>query len=281
VARRDRALTACKKEDAMSEPIGFIGLGLLGLPMATNLADAGHSLCVYNRTASKADPLVARGARRATRPVDAVTPGGIVVTALWDGAVLEAAVTSDGFLEQLGAGGLHISTSTVLPETSKRLAALHHQHGCEFVEAPIFGRPEAATAKQLWIPIAGPSSAKARARPVLEAMGAQGIFDFGETVGAALIVKLVGNFLISSAGRSMVEALAMADKAGVDPKAVVEMLTTTLFTAPIYKSYGKRIAETGALFSGSKIPEKDLGLFQETARSPTPIAALMLELSRT
>lgn len=264
----------------MSEPIGFVGLGLLGLPMATNLADAGHSLSVYNRTASKADPLVARGARRAARPADAITSGGVVITALWDGAVLEAAVGSDGFLERLGAGGLHISTSTILPATSKRLAALHREHGCEFVEAPVFGRPEAAAAKQLWIPIAGPAAAKARARPVLEAMGAQGIFDFGETFGAALIVKLVGNFLISSAGRSMVEALTMAENAGVDPKAVVDMLTTTLFTAPIYKSYGKRIAEKGSLFSGSNIPEKDLGLFLETARPlETPIAGLMLELT--
>ncbi len=82
--------------------------------------------------------------------------------------------------------------STVLPETAQRLAALHAQHGCAYVEAPVFGRPEAAVARKLWIPVAGAQSAKDRVRPLLEAMGGQGIFDFGEAVGAATVVKLVG-----------------------------------------------------------------------------------------
>lgn len=267
----------------MSGSIGFIGLGLLGMPMANNLADAGYSLVVHNRTASKADAFVARGAQRAARPADAVISGGVVVTALWDGAALESVVTSEGFLDRLGPGGLHISTSTVLPETSKRLAALHHEHGCAFVEAPIFGRPEAAVARQLLIPVAGPAADTARARPVLEAMGAQRIFDFGEAFGAALVVKLVGNFMIISAARSMTEGLAMAEKAGVDPRPIVEMLTTTLFAAPIFQSYGKRIVDGTASLGASKIPEKDLGLFEQTAApvgSPTPIASLLIELSR-
>ena len=97
-------------------------------------------------------------------------------------------------------------------------------------------------------------------------MGAQGIFDFGEEVGAATLVKLVGNFLIISAARSMSEALGMARSHGVDPRAVVDMLTQTLFPAPIYQSYGKRIAEGTASFGQSKIPLKDVGLFRRTAR---------------
>ena len=105
----------------MSETIGFIGLGNLGLPLASNLLHAGYALRVYNRTASKADSLVARGAHQATRPADAVTTGGIVATIVWDDAALESVVTSDGFLEQLGSGGIHLSMSTVLPETSKKL----------------------------------------------------------------------------------------------------------------------------------------------------------------
>lgn len=268
----------------MRETIGFVGLGHLGLPMATNLADAGYSLRVYNRTESKAETLVARGMRLATRPVDAVTPGGIVVSVLWDDAALESVVTSDGFLQQLGPGGIHVSMSTVLPETARRLAALHAQRGCVYLEAPIFGRPEAAAARKLWIPVAGERAAKDRVRHLLEAMGAQGIFDFGEAVGAATVVKLVGNFLIISAARSMVEGLAMADKNGVDPKAVVDMLTTTLFTAPIYQSYGKMIAEKTAPVMQSGIPIKDLGLFKRTAEqveSPTPISSGLYDLLRS
>jgi 3-hydroxyisobutyrate dehydrogenase-like beta-hydroxyacid dehydrogenase len=161
----------------MSETIGFIGLGLLGLPLATNLLNAGYELRVYNRTASKAESLVAQGAQLAPRPVDAVTTGGIVATIVWDDAALESVVMSDGFLEQLGPGGIHLSMSTVLPETAKKLAALHAQHGSIYIEAPIFGRPEAAVAHQLWIPFAGPQSAKERVRPLLKAIGGQGLFD--------------------------------------------------------------------------------------------------------
>jgi 3-hydroxyisobutyrate dehydrogenase-like beta-hydroxyacid dehydrogenase len=268
----------------MSEMIGFIGLGHLGLPMATNLLHAGYPLRVYNRTASKADSLVAQGAQLVSRPADTVTSGGIVATLVWDDAALESVVMSNGFLEHLGPGGIHLSMSTVLPETSKKLAAIHAQHGCAYVEAPIFGRPEAAVAHQLWIPVAGPVLAKERVRPLLTAMGAQGIFDFGEEAGAATLVKLVGNFLIASAGYSMREALSMARNNGVDPKAVVEMLTSTLLSAPIYQSYGKRIAENNVPFSQNAIPLKDVGLFKQTAQqveSPTPIASLLHDLLRS
>ncbi len=261
--------------------IGFIGLGQLGLPMATNLLDVGYSLRVYNRTASKADTLVARGAQLALRPVDTIASGGVVATIVWDDAALESVVMSDGFLDQLGPGGVHLVMSTVLPETSKKLAAIHAEHGCAYVEAPIFGRPEAAVARGLWIPFAGPQQAKERVRPLLEAMGGKGIFDFGEAVGAANTVKLIGNFLIMSAGRSLQEALNMADKNGVDSQAVIDMLTTTLFPAPIYQSYGKRLAEQAPLFNQSAIPIKDIGLFRHTAQQvnvPTPIANLLSDI---
>lgn len=268
----------------MSETIGFIGLGLLGLPMATNLLHAGYGLRVYNRTASKAEPLVREGAQLMTRPADVATSGGIVATIVWDDAAQESIVTSDNFLEQLGPGGIHIVMSTVLPETSKKLAAIHAQHNCAYVEAPIFGRPEAAAAHQLWIPIAGPQQAKERALPFLQAMGGQGIVDFGEEVGAATLVKLIGNFLIVSASYSMREALSVAEKNGVDPKAVIDMLSEapTLFPAPIYRNYGKRLAEKNAPFQ-SPIPLKDVGLLKKTAQqveSSTPIANLLLDLLR-
>jgi 3-hydroxyisobutyrate dehydrogenase-like beta-hydroxyacid dehydrogenase len=144
-----------------------------------------------------------------------------------------------------------------------------------------FPPPEAAAAKQLWIPFAGPQKATERVQPLLEAMGGQAIFDFGEEVGAATLVKLVGNFLIISAGHSMREALSMAENNGVDPVAVIDMLTQTLFNAPIYKSYAKRIAEKNAPFKQHEIALKDIGLFKTAAHQvelPTPIANLLYEL---
>ena len=164
---------------------------------------------------------------------------------------------------------------------------MHAHYGIAYVEAPIFGPPQTAVARQLWIPIAGPRAAKERARPLLEAMGAQGIVDFGEEVGAATLVKLIGNFLIVAAGHALREALSVAEDNGVDPKAVLEMMTQTpmLFPSPIYQRHGKRIVENpnAAPFGQSKIPLKDINLFKTTAQqieSPTPVASLLSDLMR-
>ncbi|OZB96633.1 NAD(P)-dependent oxidoreductase [Paenibacillus sp. XY044] len=269
----------------MKETIGFIGLGSLGLPVATNLLNAGYPLVVHNRTVSKAEPLIAQGARLASRPDEAVTPGGIVVTLLWDDASVESIAMSDGFLEKLGKGGIHISMSTVSPDTSRKLAALHAEHGSILVEAPIFGVPEAAAARQLSIPVAGPEKAKERVRPVLEAMGGANIFDFGEEAGAANQVKLVGNFMITSAVYTIREALTMVEKSGGDPKAVMDMLTQTLFNAPIYKRYGQMAADNlDHLFTQSHIPLKDVGIFKQAsqrAESPAPLSSLLYDLLRS
>ncbi|MET3847083.1 NAD(P)-dependent oxidoreductase [Paenibacillus sp. OAE614] len=266
----------------MNETIGFIGLGSLGLPLANNLLDAGYPLVVHNRTASKAEPLIAQGARLASRPDEAVTAGGIVVTILWDDASVESIVMSDSFLEKLGKGGIHISMSTISPDTSKKLAAVHAEHGSTLVEAPIFGVPEAAAARQLSIPMAGPQQAKDRVRPVLEAMGGLNIFDFGENAGAANQVKLVGNFMITSAVYTIREALSMVEKSGGDPKPVMDMLTQTLFNAPIYKRYGQMAAENmDHLFTQSHIPLKDVGIFKQASQragAPAPLSNLLYDL---
>ena len=269
----------------MNETIGFIGLGALGQPIAHNLLKAGYQLKIYNRTASKAEPFKALGAEIASRPVDALTPGGIIVTVVSNDDALQEVVMSEGFLQNLGAGGIHLSMSTVSPALARKLAALHEQHGSFYVEAPVFGRPEAAAAQLLWICTAGPMEAKARVRPLLEAMG-QGIFDFGEEIGAALIVKLCGNFLGSAATTAMREALTMAKKSGNDPTQVINMLTQTLFSAPIYQSYGKVIALDPEHFSQgplSWIPVKDLGLFQDAATqvgAQTALAHFLYEEKR-
>lgn len=267
----------------MDKHLGFIGLGNLGLPVASNLLDAGYALTVYNRTQGKAAPLAAKGAGVAAAPADVLTAGGIVVSLLWDADAVESVVSGPGFLDKLGPGGIHIVMCTGSPESARRLAQLHLDHGCVYVEAPIFGRPEAAAAKKLWIPYTCPAAVRERVRPVLMAMGAQEIFDFGEETGAATLVKLAGNFLIISAARSLAEALAMTGNAGGDVAATMEMLTQTLFAAPIYQSYGRMIVEGGASFAQSAIPLKDVGLFRDAAGqggSAAPIAAMLQTLLR-
>ena len=269
----------------MSERIGFVGLGKLGTPMAANLLDSGYQLAVYNRTPGKSDSLRQRGAAVAANPVEVAEPGGVVISVLWDADAVETVVTSNGFLDRLGAGGIHVSMCTCLPESAKRLADLHARHRVRYVEAPVCGRPEAAVAKKLWVPMAGPQAAKDRIRPLLVAMGAQGIFDFGEEVGAATMVKLAGNFLLLSATRSLTEALGLIERTGGDMKAVLDMLTQTLFPSPIYQMYGKLVAEKVPTPSQSlEIPRKDLGLFEAVSQQhqfTAPVAHTLLSLLRS
>jgi 3-hydroxyisobutyrate dehydrogenase-like beta-hydroxyacid dehydrogenase len=263
----------------MSEMIGFIGLGNMGQAMASSLLKAGYTLTVYNRTLSKAEALTAKGARLAHQPSEAVTKGGIVISMVANDQALEEIVMSPGFLERLGPGGIHLSMSTVSPETSRKLAQLHAQHGSIYLAAPVFGRPEAAATQKLWICLAGPQLARERVRPVLKALG-QGIFDFGEDPGAANIVKLCGNFLILSAMEAIAEALALAEKSGIARSAVIDMLTHTLFSAPIYQIYGKMIAEKRHTPAGFRqtLGLKDLNLVRDVAEHatmPMPFASLL------
>jgi 3-hydroxyisobutyrate dehydrogenase-like beta-hydroxyacid dehydrogenase len=212
----------------MPTEIGFVGLGAMGLPMASNLIAAGHRLTVWNRTASKADPLVAKGARRAERLEDVARPGGIIISMLADDAALEHLVLGDAIIaNRIAPGGIHISMSTVAPATTRRLARIHEEAGSTLLAAPVFGRPEAAAARRLWICVSGPAAAREAARPIFDSLG-QGVFDFGDEPGAANVAKISGNFLIAAAMEAMGEVFAMAEKSGLDRTAVAAMLGQTL-----------------------------------------------------
>jgi len=264
----------------MNETLGFIGLGHMGQPMALNLLKAGYRLKVYNRTASKMEPFTARGVEAASQPSATLVTGGIVVSMVSDDAALEEIVRSAGFLERLGQNGVHLSMSTVAPATSRNLAQLHTQYGSHYVDAPVFGPPQAAAAQQLWICLAGPLSAKERVRPVLEALS-QSIFDFGETVGAANMVKLSGNFISFAAAQALREVLSLAQKSDIDPLKIVDMFTQTLFPIPIYQHFGRQFALNPAPLFRSWIALKDVGLFEEMARqqdSQAPLADLLHRL---
>jgi 3-hydroxyisobutyrate dehydrogenase-like beta-hydroxyacid dehydrogenase len=260
--------------------IGFIGLGSMGLPMASNLLTAGHKLRVFNRTASKAEPLVKGGAEVMPNPAAVASPGGIVITMLSDDAALEGVVLgADSIAHRLAPGGIHISMSTIAPTTARKLAKYHTDNGSIYITAPVFGRPEAAAAKRLWICTSGPESAKHKIAPILDAIG-QKTFDFGAEPGAANALKLSGNFLIAAAMESMAEALAMLEKSGVDRVAAIEMLTSTLFACPVYQGYGNAIAHMRHTPAGFRLPLglKDVELVLKTGgevRAPMPIAAIL------
>jgi 3-hydroxyisobutyrate dehydrogenase-like beta-hydroxyacid dehydrogenase len=267
----------------MEKPtVGFIGLGLLGLPMARAIARAGFPMRVYNRTPAKAASVEELGAVRVDAPRDTATPGGVVVTVVTDDRALrEVTEGANGFLGALGEGGVHISASTIAPSTARDLAARHAEKSEHYLASPVFGRGDAAEAGKLRICVAGAEEAKSRARPVLEALG-DAIFDFGEDPSAANVVKLAGNFLIAGAVEAMAEAFAMAEKNGVAPQAVHDFFSQTLFACPIYQSYGRMIVNREYEPAGFSLPLglKDVQLFENTgyeSRVPTPLASLLRE----
>src|SRR5438093_11465666 len=259
--------------------VGFIGLGHMGTGMAASLLRAGHEVTVYNRTPGKAHGLVEQGARAAAGVADACRGDAVVTMLADDGAVEDAVFGEKGVIGSLGKGAIHVSMSTISVALSERLSAAHANAGQRFVAAPVFGRPEMAVAAKLFIVAAGPPDAVDACRPLFEAMG-QKTFPIGDQPKAANLVKLSGNFLIASVIEGLGEAMALVGKAGVDRHQYLELLTSTLFTAPIYKTYGGLIAEGKFEPAGFAAPlgYKDIRLTLAAAdslRVPMPVASLL------
>lgn len=259
--------------------VGFIGLGRMGSGMAANLLKAGHEVTVYNRTAAKTEVLVAQGARAASDIAEACR-GEAVITMLADDSAVETVTEREGGLvASLPRGALHISSSTISVALSERLTAAHAAAGQHFVAAPVFGRPDAAARQELFVLVAGADEAIATAQPLLEAMG-QRVFPVAETPPAANLVKLSGNFLIASIIEALGEAMALVAKGGVDRERYLDILTGTLFGAPVVRTYGGLIARRQFQPAGFAAPlgQKDIRLVLAAAeglRVPLPIASLL------
>jgi 3-hydroxyisobutyrate dehydrogenase-like beta-hydroxyacid dehydrogenase len=251
----------------------------MGVGMAANLVTAGHEVTVYNRSPIKVQALVERGAQAATRIADACR-GEAVFTMVADDAAVEAVVFGEeGVLASLRERAIHASLSTISVALSQRLAAAHAAAGQRFVAAPVFGRPEAAAAARLFVVAAGPPDAVEACSPLFEAIG-QRTFRFGDRAHVANLIKLSGNFLIGSAIEALGEAMALVDKAGVDRLRYLELLTSTLFKAPVYETYGRLIAEQKFEPAGFTAPLgfKDIRLALEAAESlrvPMPLGSLL------
>jgi len=259
--------------------VGLIGLGRMGAGMAANLLRAGHELTVHNRTIAKTKTLASQGARVAASVAEACR-GDAVITMLADDAAVEhAALGTGGIVDSLRAGALHISSSTVSVALSRKLAEKHAAAGQHFIAAPVFGRPEVAAAGRLFVVAAGEPQVLEAAAPLLDAIG-QRTFVVSRNPMVANLVKLSGNFLIASVIESLGESMALVGKAGVERRQYVELLTSTLFDCPLYKTYGALIAEEKFEPAGFAAPlgHKDVRLTLEAAealRVPMPLASLL------
>jgi len=251
----------------------------MGAGMAANLLAAGHEVTAYNRSPEKVAALVERGAKGVSTVAE-VCGGDLVITMLANDDAVEAVTLGDeGILATLPAGATHMSSSTISVALSERLTDAHAAAGHRFVAAPVFGRPDAAEAGKLFVVAAGEPAAVQALSPVFDAIG-QRTFVAAEQPKAANLVKLSGNFLIASVIESLGEAMALVEKAGVDKQEYVELLTSTLFDAPVYKTYGGLMAREEFEPAGfaATLGLKDVRLALaagESLQVPLPVASLI------
>lgn len=219
--------------------IGWIGLGNMGSVMAGRVLDAGHDVTVYNRSRDKAAALVERGATFADSPAEAAK-GDLLVTMLADDRALRDVLGTGGALAAMGPGTIHVSMSTISHALALELTQAHAERGVGFVGAPVFGRPDAAAAGKLFILAAGPAAALARCQPLFEVLS-QKVLPLGDTPAAAHLTKVLGNFMLISSVELLAEALNVAHAAGMEPQALLNALTSSVFSAPFYANYGRML----------------------------------------
>lgn len=228
--------------------VAFLGLGKMGLPIARSLHRSGYGLTVWNRSAGKVDPLASEGVKAAKSPADAVRSAEIVFTMLTDDAATRAVVFGEssgndraaGILGAMQPGAIHACLSTISVRLARHLSASHAERQQHFVGAPVFGRPNIAEQGKLWIAAAGPETALAKLRPVLEQIS-RGITIVSDQPWQAHALKLGGNLMITAMNQTLGEAFVFARSQGIDPDLFHHAVNSALFQSPLYEAYGKTI----------------------------------------
>ena len=223
--------------------IGFIGLGRMGIAMATNLARSGCKVIGFVRRPERLKELFALGLEPSVEIAD-LFDCSIVITMLPDDrAVREVVFGSglDGLSARLKPGSVHLSMSTISTRTASELAAEHARCGQGYVAAPVFGNPDAAKARQLFVIAGGAAADIERCQPIFDILG-QRTFVVGTDPATANLIKLAGNVMTATAVEMLGEVLALARKSGVDPKRLLDILTETMFGSRAHKIYGAKIA---------------------------------------
>lgn len=265
----------------MSLRIGYIGLGLMGKPIVRNLLKAGYELVVHNRSREPVEELVGEGAKAAGSPRDVADRTDVVFTNLPDSPDVEEVVLgSEGIIEGCRSGMYFVDNSTIKPETARRISRVLDERGVKALDAPVSGGDVGAKAGTLAIMVGGPESAFKTLKPVFQAMG-ETIIHVGES-GAGQVAKACNQVMVAAQMVAMGELLMLAQKAGADPRRVIEAIRGGAAQCWTLDNKPQR------LFSGNRDPgfkaymqHKDLGIVLDTARSygmPMPAAALHAQL---
>ncbi len=248
------------------ETIGFIGLGIMGRPMAENLREADYELVVYNRTEEKADDFVEGGGEKASSPREVAEKSDVVITMLPDSPQVEELVLGeDGVAAGVSEGKLYIDMSSIAPATSRQVHEVLEEKGAEAVDAPVSGGQPAAESGELAIMVGGSDQAVERARPILEVMG-KAVTHIGPP-GAGQVAKAANQVVVALTIQAVSEALTLARKSGVDAAKVREALLGGLAQSKILEMHGERMLEH-EFDPGFKLSlhRKDLSIALQAAR---------------
>jgi 3-hydroxyisobutyrate dehydrogenase-like beta-hydroxyacid dehydrogenase len=259
----------------MIRTISYLGLGTMGSGMAANLLKAGYQLTVWNRNTEKCERFARKDARVADTPADAVRDVDLVMYSLSnDQAIEEVVFGATGILSGIKEGQIAVDMSTVLPATSLREQEAYAKRGADFLDSPVFGSKNESANAKLWIMAAGNKDVFEKVKPVLEHLG-QTVHYLGKN-GNAAAMKLVGNLIVALELEALSEGLVLAQKAGLDLNAVMEVVKVADFRSPLLVSNGQNILKRD--FSPSfalKLMLKDAGLIEKFAESvESPIPAL-------
>jgi 3-hydroxyisobutyrate dehydrogenase-like beta-hydroxyacid dehydrogenase len=286
LAIEDRAIAAPMRRAAVQRAIGFIGLGRMGAAMAANLVTFGHRVIAYVRRAEQMGELVALGLKPTTDFSDLFDCEVVVSMLPDDAAVSEIVFGSqqggrDGLAAGLSPAAIHLSMSTISTGAAARLAREHARYGQGYVAAPVFGNPDAAKARQLFIVAAGTPTDVERCRPLLDALG-QRTFVIGTDPAHANLLKLLGNMLTATTLEVLGETIALARKRGLDPKLFFDVLTNTMFGGRAHRIYGEKIvAERYAPGFALPLAFKDVHLaLAEAEKAAVPMPSVSVVRDR-
>ncbi len=264
----------------MKPVIGFIGLGLIGRPMAKNLVKAGYDVVVWNRTRSKSDELAAAGARVAASAREAAANADVLFTVVSDPPALESVLWGEGALESLRRGSVLVDSSTVSPALARRVAAACRDRGVEFLDAPITGGTWGAEKGELVFMVGGEAATLTRVEPVLGAMGKKW-FHLGPH-GAGQTIKLAMNLLLALEVQALAEALALVAGAGIPAENLIGVMQASMARAAVLDVKAPMILKQDYTPSFPlRLMHKDLGLALDLANQagvPLPACAAAREV---
>jgi 2-hydroxy-3-oxopropionate reductase len=251
----------------VSERIGFIGLGIMGRPMAGHLAEAGYAVMVWNRTRSKMTPLVERGATPGESPKDVAARSDITITMVADTPdVLDVILGPEGVLHGVRRGSVVVDMSTISPVATREIAQQLRERGAEMLDAPVSGGEKGAVDAALSIMVGGKPEVFERVLPVFQKMG-KAIVHLGD-IGAGQVTKACNQLVLALTLLGVAEALTLARKAGVDPAKVRAALLGGFAQSRVLELHGQRMLDQN-FEPGfrTRLYHKDMGIVMETGRS--------------